>query len=211
MMNDKLSLLFCLPTKPLIAVRLMIGVPASEVIVRCSEWSAEVLRFDVSVTEKSIESRAVQFHSVLIPSRVTGGIVGLMPKRFWNWVKVIEAMKAVVLRRLGTVGRPTRPYYYKLRLDYPKAVPPFLCPVYSEGMRNMPFDPTFPPQYYYNANGTTTEGHTVMRDGVVVSMSRIQGLGFSGEARDSDVLIPSEMLALGDPFRHMGPAVPAMR
>lgn len=113
------------------------------------------------------------------------------------------------------VGRPTIPFYWRDGSDYPKPLPPFSCPVFSEGMRDMPFDAGYPPQYYYNAWGTISEAHFEIKNGVV-SVSRPLGLGGGGfvadsdgnvlvppygfQVKESDVASPSEMLAFGDPF-----------
>jgi prepilin-type N-terminal cleavage/methylation domain-containing protein/prepilin-type processing-associated H-X9-DG protein len=116
---------------------------------------------------------------------------------------------------LGTyLGQPVVPFHYKVDPPPPPAKPPFLCPVYSAGMRNMPFDSQYRPQYSYNIYGTIT--HAGTQNGVVTS--RFLGLGggsFGTDAngnlmmpdeswvdtvRESDVVVPSEMLAFGDPF-----------
>jgi prepilin-type N-terminal cleavage/methylation domain-containing protein len=107
------------------------------------------------------------------------------------------------------LGRPVVPFDYTVGAEYPRPLPPFICPVYSAGMRNMPFDPADLPRYSYNFTGT------INISGVVPT--RFLGLGrglFDTDengnldartgpidtARESDVIAPSEMLALGDPF-----------
>jgi prepilin-type processing-associated H-X9-DG protein len=107
-------------------------------------------------------------------------------------------------------GRPLVPFDKMVGPTPPGE--PFVCPVYSAGMRNLPFDP-FTPYYSYNTWGTITYSGII--NGVI---SRPLGVGAESfqtddngnlmnpdvwitvTVRESDVVAPSEMVALSDPF-----------
>jgi prepilin-type N-terminal cleavage/methylation domain-containing protein/prepilin-type processing-associated H-X9-DG protein len=123
----------------------------------------------------------------------------LSPDTITVWQQLLGSYMARPVVPLNLMGRPDAPQ------------PPFICPVYPAGI--MPYDSEYPPMYWYNTCGTISYEATV--NGVI---SRFLGVGaasfftdsdgnlvdvdayHSGGVKESDVVAPSEMLALGEPF-----------
>lgn len=108
-------------------------------------------------------------------------------------------------------NRPIVPYLYNFGNSAPRVPNPmFVCPFYATNTPNMPFEfaKTFTgrPLYAYNQYGVTVNESW---DG-----KNFYGLGFAtfivdpngnlennrGRVKEADVVVPSDMIALGDPF-----------
>jgi prepilin-type N-terminal cleavage/methylation domain-containing protein/prepilin-type processing-associated H-X9-DG protein len=103
------------------------------------------------------------------------------------------------------LGRPVIPY--AVEVGPSRAQAPFVCPVFSEtDLRNMGDIEGYPIQYVYNTWGVVSAIETTISPplGLAGTGLSVNADGLLGDGeysiKESDVVAPSEMLALGDPF-----------